>query len=248
MAELKAKLPLLPKLERLDMCSCGVDEAAMMALQDAYTDVKFIFNIRIGNWIMRTDVKAFSKGNQRSFEGGEYLGPNMNLYDDDVEKLKYCTDLVALDIGHGFKLTNVEVVRQLPKLRFLIIAMQKIADITPVGTLTELEYLETFQNPISDLSPLLNCKKLTHLNCSTNVVKGEGGKTYPDPAVLKQMTQLKRLWCIRDGYSKETLADLQAALPDCVINAVGSSSTSNDWRANDLYVEMQRLFNNPILK
>ncbi len=248
MTELKEKLPLLPKLERLDMCGCGVDEADMMALQDAYTDVKFIFNIRIGNWIMRTDVKAFSKGNQHSFEGGEYLGPNMNLYDDDVAKLKYCTDLVALDIGHGFKLTNVEVVRSMPKLRFLIIAMQKIEDLTPVGTLTELEYLETFQNPISDLSPLLNCKKLTHLNCSTNVAKGDSGKEYPDPEILKQMTQLKRLWCIRDSFSKETLAELASALPDCVINAAGTHSTSNNWRDNDLYVEMQGLFNNPILE
>ena len=247
MGELREKLKLLPKLTRLDMCGCGVDEATMMALQDEYENVKFIFLLRIGAWEMRTDVKAFSKGNQHSFEGGKYLGPNMNLYDEDVAKLKYCTDLVALDIGHGFKLTNIEVVRYLPHLRFLIIAMQKIEDLTPIGTLTELEYLETFQNPVSDLTPLLNCKNLKCLNISTNVRKGENGKEYPDPAVIMQMTSLTRLWCIRDNFSKEDIAAIQAALPDCVICATGTHSTSNNWRDNDLYVEMQTLFNNPIL-
>jgi len=107
--------------------------------------------------------------------------------------------------------------------------------------------VEIFQNFIGDWSPLTSLKKLTHLNCSTNYGKdADGNRTFPDYTVLKQMTQLQRLWVIRSGLTEEQLIDLRTALPNTVINTIGSHSTSDGWRDNDLYVEMQGLFNLPI--
>jgi hypothetical protein len=60
------------------------------------------------------------------------------------------------------------------------------------------------------------------------------------------MTQLQRLWVIHDNLSKAQMEDLRAALPNAVINNFGTHSTSNDWRDNALYREMQALFNLPI--
>jgi hypothetical protein len=221
----------------------------MEQLIAAYPNVKFVWLIRVGAWELRTDIKAFSKGNRRTFEGGRYVGGKTNFTSADLEPLKYCTDLIALDVGHGSRITDLSVLQYLPKLRFLIVAMNKITTIEDLKYCPDLEYLEIFQNLISDWSPLLSLPKLTHLNCSTNYSKGEGGeKHYPDYTVLKQMTQLQRVWIIRCNLSAEQIADLRAALPDAVINTIGGHSTDNGWRDSDLYREMQGLFNLPISK
>ena len=125
--------------------------------------------------------------------------------------------------------------------------MNRITSIEDLKYCPDLEYVEIFQNFIGDWSPLASLKKLTHLNCSTNYSKGENGeKNYPDYTLLKQMKQLQRIWIIRCNLGEEQIADLQAALPNAVINNIGGHSTDNGWRDNDLYKEMQGLFNLPI--
>ncbi len=243
---LQRKLMLLPSLTQLVMCNCGPSDEEMAALAAAVPDVKFVWMIRVGGWEMRTDVKAFSKGNRTTFDGGEFVGGVTNFSSEDLEPLKYCTDLVALDVGHGSRITDLSVLQYLPKLRFLIVAMNRIESIEDLKYCPELEYLEIFQNYISDWSPLLSLPKLTHLNCSTNYGRtDDGDKQYPDYTVLMQMTQLQRLWVIHDNLSKAQMEELRAALPNAVINNIGTHSTSNDWRDNDLYREMQELFNLP---
>ncbi len=244
---LKQKLALLPNLTQLVMCNCGPGNEEMETLIAAFPSIKFVWMIQIGGWEMRTDVKAFSKGNRKTFDGGEFIGGKTNFTDEDIQPLKYCTDLIALDLGHGSRITDLSVLQYLPKLRFLIVAMNKITDIEDLKYCPELEYLEIFQNFISDWTPLLSLPKLTHLNCSTNYGKDESGtKTYPDYTILKQMTQLERVWIIHCNLSTEQVEDLRAALPNAVVNNIGGHSTDNGWRDNDLYREMQGLFNLPI--
>ena len=242
------KVALLPNLTELVMCNCNLTNEQMEQLIAAHPSVKFVWLIRIGGWEMRTDVKAFSKGNRKTFEGGEYVGKGKtNFTSEDLEPLKYCTDLIALDLGHGSRITDLSILQYLPKLRFLILAMNRITSIEELKNCPDLEYVEIFQNYIGDWSPLLSLKKLTHLNCSTNYGKdADGNRTYPDYTVLKQMTQLERLWIIRSGLGAAEMEDLRAALPNAEINNIGSHSTSNGWRDNDLYREMQGLFNLPI--
>ena len=242
------KIALLPNLTELVMCNCGLSNEQMEQLKTAHPSVKFVWLIRVGAWEMRTDVKAFSKGNRKTFDGGEYVGKGKTSFSsEDLEPLKYCTDLIALDLGHGNRITDLSILQYLPKLRFLILAMNRITSIEELKNCPDLEYLEIFQNYIGDWSPLLSLKKLTHLNCSTNYAKDEdGNRTFPDYTVLKQMTQLERLWIIRSGLGDAEMADLRAALPNAEINNIGSHSTSNGWRDNDKYAEMQGLFNLPL--
>jgi len=248
-ATLQQKLAYLPNLTKLVMCNCGPSNEEMDKLIAAYPNIKFVWIIKVGGWEIRTDIKAFSKGNRKTFEGGEFVGGKTNFTDADIQPLKYCTDLIALDLGHGSRITDLSVLQYMPKLRFLIVAMNKITNIEDLKYCPDLEYLEIFQNFISDWSPLLSLTKLTHLNCSTNYSKGENGeKNYPDYTILKQMKQLQRIWIIRCNLGEEQMADLQAALPNAVINNIGGHSTDNGWRANDLYKEMQGLFNLPISK
>lgn len=244
---LKQKLAYLPNLTELVMCNCGPSNEEMETLIAAYPSVKFVWMIQVGGWEMRTDVKAFSKGNRTTFDGGEFIGGKTNFTSEDIEPLKYCTDLIALDLGHGNRITDLSVLQYLPKLRFLIVAMNRITSIEDLKYCPDLEYLEIFQNYISDWTPLLSLTKLTHLNCSTNYGKADdGSRIYPDYTILKQMPQLQRVWIIRCNIGSSQLEDLRAALPNAVINNVGTHSTSNGWRDNDLYIEMQGLFNLPI--
>ena len=247
-ASVSQALALLPNLTKLVMCNCDLTNEQMEALISAHPNVKFVWLIKVGGWELRTDVKAFSKGNRKTFEGGAFIGKGKtNFTSEDIEPLKYCTDLIALDLGHGSRITDLSVLQYLPKLRFLILAMNRITSIEDLKYCPDLEYLEIFQNFIGDWSPLLSLKKLTHLNCSTNYAKDADGKrAFPDYTVLKQMTQLQRLWIIRSGLDEAQLADLRAALPNAVINNIGTHSTSNGWRDNGLYREMQGLFNLPI--
>lgn len=246
--DLMQKLSYLPSLTKIDMCNCGPTNEEMETLMAAFPNVKFVWMIQVGGWELRTDVKAFSKGNRDTFDGGEFVGGRTNFNDETIQPLKYCTDLVALDLGHGSRITDLSILQYMPKLRFLIVAMNKIENIEYVKYCPELEYLEIFQNYISDWSPLLSLPKLTHLNCSTNYSKSDDGRVYPDYTILKQMTQLERLWAIRDGFTQEQIADLKATLPNATINTWGVHSTSNGWRDSDLYREMQGLFNLPALE
>ena len=244
---LRQKLALLPGLTQLVMCNCGPADEEMAALAASVPGVKFVWLINVGGWEMRTDVKAFSKGNRKTFDGGEFIGGKTNFTSEDLEPLKYCTDLIALDVGHGSRITDLSFLQYLPKLRFLILAMNRITSIEDLKYCPELEYLEIFQNYIADWTPLLSLPKLTHLNCSTNYGRTEdGAKQYPDYTVLLQMTQLERLWVIHDNLTSTQVEELRAALPNAVVNSTGTHSTSNDWRDNALYREMQALFNLPL--
>ncbi|MEA4869170.1 MAG: hypothetical protein VB062_00875 [Christensenella sp.] len=248
-AALQQKLAYLPNLTKLVMCNCGPSNEEMDKLIAAFPNIKFVWIIRVGGWEVRTDIKAFSKGNRKTFDGGRFIGGKTNFTDADIQPLKYCTDLIALDLGHGSRITDLSILQYMPNLRFLIVAMNKITNIEDLKYCPELEYLEIFQNFISDWSPLLSLTKLTHLNCSTNYSKSESGeKTYPDYTILKQMKQLQRVWIIRCNLGEEQMADLKAALPNAVINNIGGHSTDNGWRDNGLYREMQGLFNLPISK
>lgn len=60
----------------------------------------------------------------------------------------------------------------MPQLRVLIIACNKVEDISPLANLTNLEYLEVFKNKIRDISPLSGLTNLIDLNICFNYSQG----------------------------------------------------------------------------
>ncbi|MEG1883465.1 MAG: leucine-rich repeat domain-containing protein [Clostridia bacterium] len=237
LAELTKKLHYLPKLTKVDMCSCGTTNEQMEGLMAEFPNIKFVWMIQVGAWEVRTDTKAFSTGNRKSWDGGRFTGKgSTNLTNEDLAVLKYCTDMVAFDVGHHRKITDISVITNFKNLRFLVLSMTTLTDISPVVGLEKLEYIECFQNYITDISPLLKLPNLTHLNCGTN-----GNITNID--LLIQMPQLQWLWAIRCGLSDAQIDALKAALPNCTIKTSGYNSGLDGWRDNDKYREMQKLFN-----
>ncbi len=215
--ELKRTIERLPKLRRVEMIGCGQNDAAMAALCDAYPNVRFIWEIDLGFWgKLRTDATAFSTRYGRK---SETLDRN-RLTSEKAQYIRYCTDLVALDLGHQ-KLTDITFLRPLKKLRVLILADNYISDIGVLAQFSELEYIELFMNRISDLSPLSGLEHLQDLNICSNKIS--------DFSPLYGIKTLGRLWYANNKFTKSVHAKLKEELPDCVLNH-SDAGTDGGWR------------------
>lgn len=239
--EISDKLKYLPNLTKADLSNCGLSNEQMEQLIAQFPSVKFVWMIKIGAWEVRTDITAFSKGNRKTFPNdmGSFTGEGKsNFNNDDIQVLKYLTDLVYLDLGHGNRISDVTVISQLKHLRVLILSMNKIEDISPLAQLKELECLEIYQNPIKDISPVAEMPKLKYLNCSSTYIE--------DITPLLGMQNLDMLWFIRVKYiSEEQRQQLSDTLTNCNICFNADSSGDGGWTDNGLYVEYQTAFGLP---
>ncbi len=194
--EVEQMLPYFPQLEKLDMSFCGISDEEMDGLNQRHPAVSIIWTVTIGEVKVRTDAVYFYPAESNYYPTNEQM-----------KKLRYCTELVAIDIGHT-RATDCEFLWYTPNVRYLILADTGITDITPVGNLKELLYLELFNLRTKDYSPLLNCTKLQDLNIGT---------THADPEPLSKMTWLHNLQWHRadqDPATKEAVLKLPEQLPD----------------------------------
>lgn len=213
--EVEQMLPYFPRLEKLDMSFCGISDEEMEELNLRHPDVSIVWTLKIGEVRTRTDAVYFYPAES-------------NYYPTNAEmtKLRYCHDLVAIDIGHT-RATDCEFLWHTPKVRYLILADTGITDITPVGNLKELIYLELFNLKTKDYSPLLNCTKLQDLNIGT---------THADPEPLSKMTWLHNLQWHRadqDPATKEAVLKLPEQLPDTNVELYPKKKARNiggGWR------------------
>lgn len=140
------------------------------------------------------------------------------LFDDEVYNLRYCEDMVCIDVGH-MSFSDCSWVAYMPHLKYLILAWTGVYDLTPLNGLKELIYLEVDWSPIKDYSPLIGCTALEDLNI---------GSTYADITPLCEMTWLKNLWMIFCGGGKAYKAS--QALPDTRVVASGTATVAGGWR------------------
>ena len=219
-----------PNLQRVDMFATRVYPASMDKLAEAFPEVDFGWTMRIGDHWVRTDQTAFS-----TLHGN--TSPQHD--EDDFRYLKYCRNLLALDIGHN-AVQDVSFLYDLPKLKVLILACNRIVDITPVGSLTGLQYLELFKNEIVDISALTSCTELLDLNICFNQIT--------DWTSIQSLPKLERLWLYNsnnwsenDPVPEAAIAAIQAALPQCHIDST-SYSTLGGWRDHKRYYVVFNMF------
>lgn len=194
--EVERMLPYFRRLKKLDLSFCGISDEEMEALNQRHPEISIVWTLQIGEAKTRTDAVYFYPA-------------EVNYYptNEEMKKLRYCHDMIAVDIGHT-RATDCEFLWHMPNVKYLILADTGITDITPVGNLKELIYLELFNLKIDDYSPLLNCTKLQDLNIGT---------TYADPDPLSRMTWLHNLQWHRSDQNpetKEAVLKLPEQLPD----------------------------------
>ena len=240
--EVELLLGQLPFIRKLVLCECGLTNEQMESLLNAHPDVKFIWTIEIGKRKLRTDAIGFSTKNPSKYTNpnssdkyNESVKKAIRLKEGDIEALKYCTDLEALDLGHNY-LTNSDlaVISKLTKLKVLILADNKITDISALTALKDLEYIELFMNRIPDLAPLTEMPSLVDVNvCNVGA---------SDLTPLFELTGCKRLWYAMNPFNREQAKQVKEALPDCVCNYTTRNETAEGWREDPRYPWMRAYF------
>lgn len=197
-------LKYLPALKVVDMCGCGVPSEQMAKWRERYPDVKFVWEITFGsktvNWTVRTDITVFST----------LLGSVTKIGDQETfrELFLYCTDLVALDLGHN-RVSDISMITNLKKLQGLILTDNPVSDFSPLTQLPELQFLELNMTKVSDVTPFKDCKALLHLDLYTTRVT--------DVTALQECKGLKYLILASNDIDFEQKVALKKALPDTKI-------------------------------
>lgn len=215
-ASVEAILPCFRNLEKVVMCECGIPSEEMDALNRKYPDIRFVWSVELAGKLLRTDAVYFT--------------PNkwgLSCDNENIADLRYCTDMVCVDIGHHIKVTNCEWVRNMPNLKYLILAETGISDLSPLENHENLIYLELFLSKVKDYSILTTCKALEDLNLCY---------TQGDPTPVGEMTWLKRLWWSGCWLARKQLAD---KLPDTYTEYLSLSSTGRGWREGQHYYDMR---------
>lgn len=219
----EALLPYLPEVRKIIMCDCGIPSPEMAELGKRHPEIRFVWRVKLGPLSARTDDTWFAPITKHQLIGGS-----------DADELKYCTDMECIDLGHCW-ISNCEWAREMPNLRYLVLADTYVKDLSPLSGLKKLTYLELFVTPVRDYSPLLGCTGLEDLNL---------GYTYGDPTPIAQMTWLKNLWWGGIHYvpwvkGQSPAAMLQHGLPDTTVTLYAGSSTGMGWRNLPHYYEMR---------
>ena len=216
-------------LKKVDLFSTELRPDRIRELTARYPEISFGMTMRIQDHVLRTDATAFSTLHH---PGDVHHG------DSELSLVRYCRQLYALDLGHN-RLSDLSFLEDLPELRVLILAMNTVTDITPVGKLRHLEYLEIFNNRISDVSCLAGLPYLTDLNLAGNAIA--------DPAPIMKMTSLKRLWMsfydtrLPAGEVRRTAEKIRAVLPECEVDS-DSAGVGGTWREHPRYEVIRRIF------
>ena len=219
--ELDQALAFFPNKKLVFLGECGLDNEALAAHRDQVRErYKLVWTVSCGNKLKtRTDATTFMPVR-------EYV---YYFNDEEAYNLRYCEDMVCIDIGH-MSIHNIDFVEFMPNLEYLILAHTQINYIEPICHCKKLKFLEMDWSPIRDLTPLKECTALEDLNL---------GKTFADFTPIGEMTWLKNLWMV--DCSTSARYRMTEALPNTKVMVTGAATVANGWRDLKNYYEMRDL-------
>lgn len=245
LAEVEQKMQYLPNLQQVTFGVCGKDNADwdnsrsqlaaspipnedMSAYRDRVRDqYKVVWTVRLGPSIaIPTDKDNFMPNH---FGVGQ-------LPDSYAYNLRYCEEMVCLDVGH-MTLTDISFVEFMPNLKYLILAWTEVQYIEPIRSCKNLVFLELDHSCIRDISPLVDCTALEDLNL---------GMTYCDIEPLLEMPWLKNVYMIL--RSKAGVVGM--GLPDTRVvtsNDPDAATVGYGWRRLPNYYDMRDCLNVPYM-
>lgn len=193
--QIRQALDIMPNCTYLLMDRCQVSNEMMAQLRDDYPDVKVVWRIYYADYSCLTDVTVF-----HCVE---------TLHDGNSKQLKYCTDVVYLDIGHSYNLSDLSFVSYMPNLKVAIVADCFAQTLEPFAACKNLQWLEIVNLVrLRDISPLANCTNLRGVNMSYTF-------GVDDLSPLYGLEHLERLFLGRHDLPQETVDEAKAALPNC---------------------------------
>ncbi len=226
-AEIKDLITILPNLKEIDFSDSNLTNEELDSLRKSFPNINIIWRLHLGKWSLKTNDVAFSVLVGKI----DYV----RLTSKDIEVLKYCTNLKALDLGHQ-AIEDISIIgTYLKDLRILILADNKVKDLTPLKNLKHLHYLELFVNKINDFSPLTELKELVDINIGYN----DASNIEP----LLKLGNIERFWLVNGGITEKDRQTLKNAYPNAIVNTTWSlSSTEKGWRNHPRYYAMIDMF------
>ena len=214
--EVETALGYFPQAQTLLMCGSVLDNETMAAFRERQQDsCKVVWSVKCGNVATRTDAKFFMPVKYHVY----YLS------DSEAWNLRYCPEMIAVDIGH-MNVSDISFVEYMPDLTYLILAHTNIQYIGPIRSCKNLKFLELDWTGIRDLSPLIGCTSLEDVNIGNTGVR-------IDP--LKEMPWLKNIWMI----FKSGAYELTQALPNTRVVSSGDATVASGWRDLPNYYAMR---------
>ena len=244
LAEVERKLNCLPELEKVTFGLCGIDDpkwgnsrsklvASPIENEElaAYRDrVREKYKVA---WTLRLGPKIALESDADNFMPNHFgVG---QLPDSYAYNLRYCEDMVCLDVGH-MTLTDISFVEYMPNLKYLILAWTEVKYIEPIRTCKNLVFLELDNSCIRDLSPLVDCTALEDLNL---------GNTFCDVTPILEMTWLKNVYFILG--SPASAYKVSQAIPTAHVVATGTATVGGGWRRLPNYYAMRDCLNAPYM-
>ena len=214
-----------PQLKKLIVDSGSIDNDTMAAFRESMRpNYKVVWTVVCGTpgcgmFEVRTDETTFMP-----LKHGIYY-----FHDDDMYNVRYCEDMVCMDVGH-MTFTDVSFVENMPHLKYLILNLTSVKDISPLSSCKELVFLELDHSWVTDYSPLLGCTALEDLNL---------GDTYGDPEPISRMTWLKNLWWVSRSMSVKTYLEQTLTDTNLLFRPGSKDTTSFGWRKLPNYYAMR---------
>ena len=207
---IRAVMPIMDKLTYLKLDWCGTTDEATAALRDELADrCKVVWRV-------------FLTDEYNALTDTYKIWAQFQLWGENVECLKYCTEVRYIDLGHSY-VDNCEFVRYMPYLNTLILADSWLEDLEPLRTCENLTYLEVFSSKVKDLSPLADLEQLEYLNISNC--------KFDDITPLYGLDNLVIVNCTMANISSDQIAKFKELHPDtkCTFNWY-QSPTEYGWR------------------
>ena len=230
-SEIENALPYFPRLEKVEMCLCGVDNETMDALNKRHEDVEFVWMVHVRQFGVRTDATYFSRWNV-TYKFSE----DLDFDNNSLDELKYCTHMRAMDLGKLVsRYCNLSCVQYMPELQYLVISKGAIKTLDDLRGAKSLIWLEMFLSQTEDISAVADIPNLQYLNIGTCWYIHDKEGTVE---TLKKCTNLKLLLVTYGVLTGKQVEELRQALPEARIYLT-QSEVDQVWRGDKSFFDMR---------
>ena len=222
----RTALKVLDKCEYFLLDDCGIDDEIMDGIRTDFPGTKVVWRIHVGWKSALTDDQVI-----RMTHG---------INDSMTGPLKYCHEVIYMDLGHDSGITDISFIENMPDLECLILSDAQFTDLTPVTNCSKLTWLELVScYHLQNLSVVADMESIKFLNISYTRTSDISG--------IMDMN-LDRFSCIGNPLSREAFDEYAQAHPDCICVYSGNPY-GYGWRYDDYgyhffsyYARMREVF------
>ncbi len=219
-------LSVLDKCEYFLLDDCGIDDEIMAKIREDFPNTKVVWRIHVGWKSALTDDQVI-----RMTHG---------INDSMTEPLKYCNEVIYMDLGHDSGITDISFIENMPDLECLILSDAQFTDLTPLTNCSKLTWLELVScYKIQNLPVIADMDSIKYLNISYTRTSDISG--------IMDMN-LDRFSCIGNPLSRDDFDEYAEAHPDCMCVYSGNPY-GYAWRYDDYgytffsyYARMREVF------